>query len=509
MVGTIILPTLYFKRAAGPWHSSIPDFVWSINLLLGIIANSFNYLQMSFKDKLTQIDQLQQTIEQHGPLGKELLNKINYKFRLDWNYYSNRMEGNTLTIEETKSVMLANVNINNKPLKDVLEMKGHDDTIQLILKIGKGEQHVSEKRIREIHKAIMYEEQPTERGKIGEWKTQDNHVINYKGEKFDFTAYADVPGAMHELMNWLNAQKEKIASKTKDALHPVQLAFEFHLRYLTIHPFYDGNGRTGRILTNLILISHGHPPIYIKDEEKTNYYRFLADVQAYEADKLMLFDLMAGYLIRSLQVVQDVIAGKDIEEPDDLDKKIQLLELELKPIDPDNEIKMKFGKKAFLYCYETWIKKLLGHTIPVIQKFNKLYEYSTHYIMLNEKAHFFTSEPGAAIIDQLSSDMMDNIDSIVKNRKGFLLGAVYERFKKGGVNTFPCNYNLSIRFDEIKYEIIAQELSLIEDRVIDVKLYERLLHQPLTDQEMQHIAQTFGNNLFNHIDFYTKKNGLR
>src|ERR1700744_944876 len=120
---------------------------------------------MSFQDKLTEVDLLISEIEAHGKLGTALLQKINSKFRLDWNYYSNRMEGNTLTIDETKSRMAGNINVHNKPLKDVMEMKGHDDAIQTILKIGKGELNISESRIRELHNAIMYEANPQEKEK--------------------------------------------------------------------------------------------------------------------------------------------------------------------------------------------------------------------------------------------------------------------------------------------------------------------------------------------------------
>ena len=239
---------------------------------------------MSFREKISEIDQLQQSIENYGKLGRDLLQKINYKFRLDWNYYSNRMEGNTLTLDETKSVMIGNINVHNKPLKDVMEMKGHDEAVQVILMMGKGELNISESRIRSLHKEIMYEESPTEKAKIGEWKKQPNHVINHRGEKFDFTGPAEAPENMHALVNWVNSEKEKIASNNRNAIHPVELAFEFHLRYLPIHPFYDGNGRTGRILTNLILISYGYPPIYIKDNEKQFYYRYLAEVQGYGAE---------------------------------------------------------------------------------------------------------------------------------------------------------------------------------------------------------------------------------
>src|SRR5689334_15305184 len=124
---------------------------------------------MSYREKRDQIDQLQQKINAYGELSSEVKKKINYKFRLDWNYYSNTMEGNTLTIDETRSVMVGNITVDGKPIKDVLEMKGHDEVIANILKIGKGELRISEKRILDIHKGIMHEEDESNKKKIGKW----------------------------------------------------------------------------------------------------------------------------------------------------------------------------------------------------------------------------------------------------------------------------------------------------------------------------------------------------
>src|ERR1700744_5310504 len=171
---------------------------------------------MSFESKLQQIDEIQQTINNYGELPDDVLKKINYKFRLEWNYTSNSMEGNTLTKSETRSVMIGNITVNNKPIKDILEIKGHDEVISSILKIGKGELNISEKRIKEIHSGIMYEEDPAKKKTIGQWKQEQNHLYNYKGERFDFVLPAEVPQRMHRLINWLNTDKEKIERKVDD-----------------------------------------------------------------------------------------------------------------------------------------------------------------------------------------------------------------------------------------------------------------------------------------------------
>ncbi len=267
---------------------------------------------MGLAEKLQQIDALQEQIGSHDKLPDDVWKKINYKFRLEWNYTSNSMEGNSLTRSETRSVMIGNITVNGKPIKDILEVKGHDDVVNTLLKMGKAELNLSEQRMKEIHRAIMHEEDPEKQKLIGVWKKENNYVYNYKGERFDFVPPADVPDRMHRSVNWLNAEKEKIARKAKDALHPVEMALRFNLDYVTIHPFYDGNGRTSRIFTNLILISYGYPPLYVKENERGRYYQYIADIQGYGGAPDVFYELMAELVIRSQQLILAAIAGEDI-----------------------------------------------------------------------------------------------------------------------------------------------------------------------------------------------------
>jgi Fic family protein len=287
---------------------------------------------MSYLDKQVKIDELQQKIHAHGILNVDVLKKVNYKFRLDWNYYSNRMEGGTLTREETRSVMVGNIDVKGKPLKDVLEMNGHDKVVLDILKIGKGELRIAEKRVKEIHKAIMFEEDASKVSQIGNWKSQPNEIINYKDEKISFTPPSEVAEAMHALLNKTNASLDAFFAN-KESPHPLVISSQFHISYVSIHPFYDGNGRTARILNNLLLISCGLPPVIIKDKHKKAYYQLLADIQGYGGNAELFYDFIADRIIESQQLVLDAIEGKEIEETDDLDKRIDLLKKRL--TDPD------------------------------------------------------------------------------------------------------------------------------------------------------------------------------
>ena len=285
---------------------------------------------MGYIDKRDQIDKLQHKINAYGELGADVKKKINYKFRLDWNYYSNNMEGNTLTMEETRTVMVGNITVGGKPIKDVLEMKGHDEVITAIMKIGKSDLRLSESRIKEIHKGIMHEEDEEKRKKIGVWKTEQNYIYNYKNERFDFTSPIEVPARLHDLLNKTNASIDAIRQNKKNTIHPIDIALQFHLEFVLIHPFYDGNGRTARILTNLLLISFGYPPFWVRSNERATYLQYIADIQGHGGKPDLFFDFAADQILRSQELVLNAIEGKEITDPDDLDKELSLLKAELK-----------------------------------------------------------------------------------------------------------------------------------------------------------------------------------
>jgi len=466
---------------------------------------------MDIAEKITTINALKYEIDAHGKLPDAVLNKINYKFRLDWNFYSNSMEGNTLTRSETRSVMIGNITIDGKPIKDVLDIKGHDEAVQQILKMGKGELTISEKRIKDLHRTIMHEEDPEKKKQIGEWKKEENEIINYKNEKFMFSLPSYVKDEMHELINWLNAEADKIKHKKKDALHPAILAFEFHIRYLTIHPFFDGNGRTARILMNLILISYGYPPVIINKTDKDIYYQYLADVQCYSAPKDFYHNFMLGLLQRSLQLVQKAVNGEDIEDTDDLDKKIALLEKELESVDPDKEIKWKLNDGIFYSIYDGWFSELIKKVVPAVQKFNKFFTETKHQLyIINGMGHVdFVNQHADDILKQFKDNLALNRDLSYEVR--IQLHTIYGIFIKGGAESFGCNYKFEIKFESIKYSITLDKFNEEnpDNRLQDIFIKDRLLHKPLTEDEINLLVRSLTDSIYKHIDFYSRKAGIR
>jgi len=460
---------------------------------------------MKYKDIKIKIDTIKEKIVQHGKLTKEQLNKINLKFRLEWNYNSNSMEGNTLTIEETRSVMVGNLDVHQKPIKDVLEMKAHDEVITDILKIGKGELRLSEKRIKEIHAAIMHEENPELKSKIGQWKQQANEIINSKGEKYLFVAPELVPERMHDLLNRTNAAIDAIQSKSKNALHPIDVALQFHLEYLEIHPFYDGNGRTARILTNLILIALGYTPFWITKSERSIYYNYISDIQGYGGDKEAFYYYVAGLIERSEQIILDVLEGKEIEEEDDIEKEIELLKRQLKSKDDkvvakSNEIIKELYENSFRKLFTDLIDKTKRIDEMFVEK--KLQSSADGNRSWNRGIEYFDE-----FFENLYEDKSNSVENIYgeepqpKKIDDLRLGISYSGFKHDGTNTFGQYTNVWVLFQPYYY--IINDTNSYNDN--GGYLLKKLYSEIVTEEEIKSVVNKLTKKLLEDIKNNIKK----
>ena len=481
------------------------------NLLLGCWKAGFAALGRIFEDflslmsletTLSKIDSLHREIASHGDLPMDTLRRIQYRFRLDWNYHSNTMEGNTLTREETRSIMIGNVTVHGKPVRDVLEMRGHDETIHEILRMGKGEVRLSKKRIQEIHKAIMHEDDPEKRNLIGSWKKNDNHVINHRQEKFDFTSWADVDEEVLKLVNWVNAELDKVKAKKGDALHPAIISFRFHLRYLTIHPFYDGNGRTARILMNLLLISQGFPPVIITKEEKGTYGSYLAEVQAYGAPEDVYLQHMCGLLIRSQETVLRGIKGEPEEDADLLDKELYQFKLKFAGTDNDVEPGMVFGVET-LICISHWLVDLEKHHWIKLSQLGNLFVHHNLYVHFRPIGLNWGQNDRPKSLDQLEkhirSHHLPSKDSIF---------VIYDSqgFKPAGVNAFDCNNHIAIAFGKFSYDVIVPSLPPAEGNAPTV--LRKLYSQSPTQEELNSLVHVFVSSILQCIEYKSQQLGL-
>ena len=216
-------------------------------------------IQLSKLPIIERIQELKSRINELRPLDKETEARIFQKFRLDWNFHSNAIEGNTLDYGETVAFLMHGVTAKGKPFKDYIDLKGHDVAINYVNDLIKEDDVISEKEIRALHEIILQEpyEVDTESPsglpskkliQLGRYKTSPNHVKTATGAIHYYATPEETPAKMHDLMDWY---KQAAANP---AIHPVVLAALFHHKFVAIHPFDDGNGRLARILMNLIIM---------------------------------------------------------------------------------------------------------------------------------------------------------------------------------------------------------------------------------------------------------------
>lgn len=205
----------------------------------------------------TEIDNKKAKLDSLRPLPPNTLKSIREKLLLDWNYNSNAIEGNTLTLIETK-VVLEGITIGGKTLREHLEIINHQEAILYVEDIVRNNERFSETQIKNIHKLVL-------KG------MNDEFAGIYRKENVIISGANHVPPP-HYLLNDEMEIFLKWYWETGITLHPVELAAKIHTDFVKIHPFIDGNGQTARLLLNLELMKNGYPPIIIKNVKRVAYY---------------------------------------------------------------------------------------------------------------------------------------------------------------------------------------------------------------------------------------------
>lgn len=266
-----------------------------------------------------------------------------------------------------------------------------------------------------------------------------------------------------------------------------------------------------------MLISFGYPPFWIKSDEAKKYYQYIADIQAYGGSEDLFFEYIIEMILRSQKLILSAIDGKDILELEDIDKKLALLEQELEMIAPEKHIKVRLDERVLNDIFNAWLSDLIKDVVFMTQKFNKFFTGTNHVILLGNTLEnrtdiysFINEEP-----NQVVEDIEDKLNQAIEHKRFYFhsnfevaVQARYGAFIKGGLNTFGCNYGIKIVFDSIKYQVWVDEFSETENQPKKM-LFERLLHRELTEEERKKIAIQLGETIYEHIDYFTKKNGIR
>lgn len=208
----------------------------------------------------SKLDALKTRLAQYRPLDPHILNNLHENLVLRWTYHSNAIEGNTLTLKETK-VALEGITVGGKTLREHFEAINHRDAILLMEELVSRQQPLDEWTIKSLHQLILKNIDSDNADRY----RQINVLIS--GADHRPPEALTVPEQMTTFIDWCNHEAQ--------TLHPVERAARVHGEFVKIHPFVDGNGRTSRLLMNLELMKAGFPATVIEVEQRLAYYQAL------------------------------------------------------------------------------------------------------------------------------------------------------------------------------------------------------------------------------------------
>lgn len=249
---------------------------------------------MTLQEKLNEVLQLKTELKSLRPLNPTEIKRLKDEFVIENTYNSNAIEGNTLTLRETALILQEGITIAEKPLKDHLEVIGHKDAFEYVMALTDKSEPLAERVIKDIHSLVLM-----------------NDNLN-RG------IYRSVPvqilGALHTPPQpYLVAkQMEELLLNYptwRDNANIIECVSRFHIEFESIHPFIDGNGRTGRLILNFELMKAGLLPVNIKFTDRRNYYTCFDFYYENQKDVSMLANLVADYEIAELSKYISIIKG--------------------------------------------------------------------------------------------------------------------------------------------------------------------------------------------------------
>lgn len=236
-------------------------------------------------DKLSQIAQLKQQISQFRPLSTAEVQRLREEFIIESSYNSNAIEGNTITLRETVLILKEGITIAEKPIREHLDIIGFKDAFNYIYELVANNEPLTERTIKDIHSLVLMSNAENR----GIYRKIPVRILGAENEPTPPYLIAE------EMANLITKYQQKLT-----ALNPLEAISWLHLAFEIIHPFIDGNGRTGRLLLNFELLKQGYLPVDIKFTDRAKYYQCFDDYHKNGQNVTALLDLIADYEVKEL-----------------------------------------------------------------------------------------------------------------------------------------------------------------------------------------------------------------
>jgi excisionase family DNA binding protein len=248
-------------------------------------------------DILDQLTAKKQKLDTYKPIPEELIKNLEEWFRIELTYTSNAIEGNTLTRQETALVVDEGITVQGKSLEEHLEAINLAKAFDFIRTFTtKTKKDITNGLILDIHRIILDKIDSTNSGRFR------TVAVRLKGSETILPNAAKVPELMDEFIDWL---------QNNNLDHPIKMAVDAHFKFVSIHPFVDGNGRTARLLMNLILMQDGYPPVIVRKEDREEYIKSLEKGQT-KNDLDDYYKFMFDSIDRSLDIYLEAVVPEKV-----------------------------------------------------------------------------------------------------------------------------------------------------------------------------------------------------
>ena len=258
---------------------------------------TYNLHFEGLENQLARIDEKKARLDALRPIPAIALKSIKESLTYEWTYNSNSIEGNTITLQETQLIIEEGITVKGKSLREHFETLNHHDAIEYVESLVDASSALAAKEVLDVHALVL---QRIEKEYAGRYRTSGVRITN---ANFTPPNALKVDEFMEELLGWVNTEAA--------AMHPILRATVFHHRFVWIHPFFDGNGRTVRLMYNLLLMRAGYPPAIILANDRKKYYDALNKANLGDYSKLLLMVLQAEE--RSLDIYLSSLENRQDE----------------------------------------------------------------------------------------------------------------------------------------------------------------------------------------------------
>jgi Fic family protein len=247
------------------------------------------------ENRLKQLADKKAKLDEYRPLPPDLVKNLDEWFRVELTYTSNAIEGNTLSRQETALVVEKGITVDGKSLNEHLEAINHAEALDYIKTLATSKRaEITERDLLNLHRLILQKIDDSNAGKYR------NVAVRIAGSTVQLPNAYKVPELMSEFAEWLNQSPLDNAVKT---------GADAHFKLVSIHPFTDGNGRTARLLMNLLLMQEGYPPALIRKEDRRVYINAIEKGQL-TGELSDYYDIIYDAVERSMDIYLEALEGK-------------------------------------------------------------------------------------------------------------------------------------------------------------------------------------------------------